>query len=105
MDTIIVEAGVMTKTVVDHTTIGAPIEEVTLTHRVSYADLNLATHSGATELKRRVEETARFACEQLDKLYPFEEKETPTCTRDAVDRSASQVDEAIAAAEKQAQEE
>jgi UrcA family protein len=105
MDTIVVEAGVMTKTVVGHTTIGAPIEEVTLTHRVSYADLNLATHSGAMELKRRVEETARLACEQLDKLYPFEDKETPTCIRDAVDRSESQVDEAIAAAEKQSQEE
>ena len=31
-DTIIIEAGVMTKTVVGHTAIGTPIEEVTLTH-------------------------------------------------------------------------
>ncbi len=103
-DTIVIEAGVMTKTVVGHTAIGAPIEEVTLTHRVSYADLDLATHSGAMELKQRVKDTARLACEQLDKLYPLEEKEAPSCIRQAVERASSQVDDAITTAEEQAKE-
>ena len=105
METIVVRAEAMTKTVVGRTTIGAPVEEVTLTHRVSYADLDLATHSGAMALKRRVKETARLACEQLDKLYPFEDKAEPACIQEAVHRAESQVDEAIVSAERQAKEE
>lgn len=102
METIVVRAEAMTKTVVGRTTIGAPIEEVTLIHRVSYADLDLATHSGAMALKRRVRETARLACEQLDKLYPLEEKQEPACIQDALHGAQSQIDEAIASAEHQA---
>lgn len=105
LETIVVKAGVMVKTVVDQTTIGAPVEEVTLTHRVSYADLDLTKHSDAMELKRRVSETARLACEQLDKLYPFDEKEAPECTSEATANAESQVDEAISAAEQKAKDE
>ena len=102
--TIVIEAGAMTKTVVGHTAIGALIEEVTLTHRVSHADLDLATHSGAIELKQRVKDTARLACEQLDKLYPLEEEEAPCCIRQVVEHASIQVDDAIATAEQQAKD-
>src|SRR5579864_5180539 len=49
---------------------GAPIEIVQLTRHVSYADLDLTTHRGALELERRINDTARAACKQLDTLYP-----------------------------------
>lgn len=105
MQTVVVEAAVMTKTVIGHSDLGAPMEQVTLTHRVSYADLDLATHSGALALEQRVKETARIACEQLDKLYPLEEKQAPECIREAIEKSSGQVQAAIAAAEHSSSEE
>ncbi len=101
---ITVTAGVMTKTVVEHSDIGVPTELVTLTHRVSYADLDLATHSGAVALERRVEAAARTACEQLDKLYPNDEPEAARCIHQAVANASRQVHEAIAVAEHAARE-
>ena len=105
METITITAGVMTKTVIEHSAVGVPTELVTVAHRVSYADLNLATHSGAVALKRRVETAARLACEQLDKLYPNEEPELPRCIHKAVKQASSQVDRAIITAEHQANQE
>ena len=105
METITITAGVMTKTVTERSAIGVPTELVTVAHRVSYADLDLATHSGAVALKRRVEDAARMACEQLDKLYPNEEPELPRCIHQAVRQASRQVDRAIIAAEHQAKQE
>lgn len=105
METITITAGVMAKTTLEHSAIGVPTELVTVAHRVSYADLNLATHSGAMALKRRVESAARQACEQLDKLYPNEEPELPRCIHRAVNQASRQVDRAIITAEHQAKQE
>lgn len=105
METITITAGVMTKTVMERSAIGVPTELVTVSHRVSYADLNLATHSGAMALKRRVETAARMACEQLDKLYPNEEPELSHCIHLAVRKASGQVDRAIMTAEHQAKQE
>jgi len=105
METVTITAGVMTKTTLEHSAVGVPTELVTVAHRVSYADLDLATHSGAMTLKRRVETAARMACEQLDKLYPNEEPELPHCIHVAVRKASSQVDRAIIAAEHQAKQE
>ena len=105
LSTITVEAGVVNKTVVGHSDLGAPIEQVTLSRRVSFSDLDLATHSGAVALKKRVQEAARATCKQLDELYPLEEKNAPACIDKAVADSSRQVDEAIAAAEREAKSE
>jgi UrcA family protein len=88
------------KAVVGRSTIGAPIERVTLTRGVSYADLDLRTYAGAMELKRRVHEAAREACTKLDDLYPFEEREAPACISEAVAAASRQVDSAIARAQR-----
>ena len=88
----------VSKVVVGRSTIGVPIEETTLKRRVSYADLDLTTYAGATELKRRVREAAREACTKLDSLYPYEDRQVPACISDAVAAASRQVNDAIARA-------
>lgn len=88
-------------------TTGAPIDIVQLTRHVSYADLDLATHAGASELEARIKSTAREACRQLEQLYPIGTSEGPgteglNCVKDAIDGAMPQAKTAIAAAEKRA---
>ena len=105
LPTITIGAGVMTKTAVGHSSLGAPLEQVSITHRVSYSDLDLTTVVGATELKQRVKEAAKMACKQLDDLYPLQAKNVNECTRAAVAQASSQVDSAIAGAIREAKAE
>lgn len=99
---ITIGAGVMTRSVIGRSTIGAPIEEATITRRVSYADLDLTTRTGAAELRRRVRDTARIACQQLDALYPAEDQNAPECISTAVAAATPQVKSAIAAVRREA---
>ena len=105
LPTITIGAGILTKTSIGSSSSGIPLEEVTVTHRVSYADLKLTTRAGASELKRRVEETARAACKQLDELYPLEAKNARECTKIAIAKASPQVENAIAGAAKEAKAE
>jgi UrcA family protein len=104
IEEITVQGSRMTREVVGraHST-GAPIELVTLTRHTSYADLDLSTYSGATELRRRVESTAKAACEELDKLFPLTptRENSRTCLRQAIDGTTAQIQAAIDAAEAQ----
>jgi len=79
---------------------GIPIEELQLTRRVGYSDLDLASPSGAKELEKRIEQTAREACKQLDSLYPLEVwlTDRETCVKQAIDGAMAQAKTAIAAA-------
>jgi UrcA family protein len=97
---ITISASGLTKAVVGRTANGGPIEEVTLTRRVGYGDLNLAKTADAAELQRRVEQTAKDSCKELDDRYPFEPKQKEDCTKTTVDKAMVQVRAAIAAAEK-----
>lgn len=81
-------------------TIGAPIELVQLIRRVSYKDLDIATASGAAELQKRIRDTAQSACKQLDTLYPLDHVDTTLCVKEAVNNSTTQVQAAIASAER-----
>lgn len=86
-------------------TVGAPIEIVQLTRRVSYADLDLTTHRGALDLETRINDTAKAACKQLDTLYPLGTTEGSgkggkSCVKDAVDGAMVQAKASIAAAQK-----
>ncbi|MDE2052395.1 MAG: UrcA family protein [Gammaproteobacteria bacterium] len=102
LPTITIGAAVTTKTTIGHSSSGIPMEQVTITHRVSYADLDLATQAGAAELQRRVKETARAACKQLDELYPLEVKNASECTKMSVAQASTQVEKAIAASRREA---
>jgi UrcA family protein len=99
LPTINIQASVVSKKIIGMSSSGVPTEEVTVTRRVSYADLDLKTYSGAQALKQRVKEAAKLACKQIDKLYPLEQSDTPNCIKESVVEADRQVDEAIAAAQ------
>ncbi len=85
------------------TTAGRPGVVVQLSRVVSYADLNVATPSGATELEKRVNDAAKSVCKELEKLYPAgssAELGSGSCVADAIKGATPQVQAAIAAAEK-----
>ena len=76
----------------------SPVELVSLTRRISYSDLDLALHANVLELQRRIEATAREACEQLARLFPLSDPKTPDCVAEAVAGARLQAEQAIRAA-------
>ena len=78
---------------------GAPIEHLTLTWSVGYADLDLSTHSGATALEQRIHARAKAVCHELDRLLPLVTGDHASCVKDAVDGAMGQAHRVIAAAE------
>jgi UrcA family protein len=88
------------KIIVGHSAIGAPVEQITLTRRVGYSDLDLKSKAGADALEKRVAETAKAACEELDKHYPLLQKTSADCVKAAKKEAMVQVDAAVAAAAK-----
>ena len=81
---------------------GRQMPAMSISYRVSYADLNLATHSGAVELEKRIKESATKACEQLRKLYPETTEGNPSCVEGAVKTAMAHANKAIVVAEKAA---
>jgi UrcA family protein len=78
---------------------GIPIVQYSFERAVSYANLDLSTSSGATELKNRVRETAREACDELSAADPLDAPDDDgTCVREATAGAMKQVTAAIAAA-------
>lgn len=93
---IIVEAPYLRQQV-GRTSSGSPIELITLTKRVGYADLNLALQADVEQLNKRINDTAEEACKQIKSLYPLDPSD-PTCVKKAVDGGMAQAKVAIAAA-------
>jgi UrcA family protein len=89
-------------TIVGRSYTGIPIEQYSSKRAVSYANLDLSTPSGAAELKKRVRETAREACEQLQAAYPLDlsddDDDNNTCVSEATAGAMKQAKAAIAAA-------
>jgi UrcA family protein len=81
---------------------GRSTPAVSIVYHVNYTDLNIATHSGAVELEKRIKESATAACEQLAKLYPEGTEPPNGCVQTAVKNAMTQVNKAVAAAEKAA---
>ena len=100
VDEIVVEVPIVRRQV-ERTTSGAKVEVIELRRRVSYADLNLSKYADVTELKTRIETTAKESCEELSDMYPLDPSdrgEIRRCTNQAVDGTEEQVHAAIAAA-------
>jgi UrcA family protein len=91
-----------TAKIVGYTIRGGSIEEVALSYKVSYADLDVATHSGAATFESRINEAAKKACAELDKEYPLAAPGGKSCEKSAVDAAMPKVHSIIAAAEKSA---
>ena len=81
---------------------GAPINGLSLSYRVSYAGLNLATAAGAAALEQRVRSAADAACRELGRMSPLSEPSNAECARASRDKAMVQVRELVAAAAKAA---
>jgi len=91
-----------TEKIVGRTSLGIPIKEVAISYKVSYADLDLATHSGAVALESRISDAARGACKELDKDYPLTMSGDKSCEKSARDVAMAKAHSVIADAEKNA---
>jgi UrcA family protein len=76
-------------------TIGAPIEEVSISVPVSYGDLNLHTGEGVYTLRQRVKQTAHNLCDKLSFRYPIGTPDNDGCYRRAIKYAMPQTDSAV----------
>jgi UrcA family protein len=93
----------LTETPAGHTASGIPINDISLSYGVSYAGLDLASHSGAIELERRVHDAALAACKEISRQRPLDHL-TPDdtgCANAAADTAMPKVHELVATAESQ----
>ncbi len=78
--------------------LGAPIEVLMTTRAVSYADLDLATRSGAAMLRHRVHAAVWSACHQLNDASGAAQPDFFSCARKTEARAMRQVRLAVAVA-------
>jgi|SRR5258708_8369809 UrcA family protein len=95
-----IQAGQVQKTTVGSSYTGIPIERLQVELPVSYANLDLSTVAGAAQLEKRVSETAKEACAQLDAADPIDmsDSDNLSCVREATAGAMKQARAAIAAA-------
>jgi UrcA family protein len=98
MEVVTVEA--VREIVVGKSPIGAPIKELSIRSRVSYADLDLTTAEGAAALEKRVRDTAVSTCKELKVEIPAEGSTEEKCIKEAIEGAAPQIAAAIEAAKK-----
>jgi len=81
---------------------GGPIEMLSLSRGVNYADLDLTTQAGVAEFQKRISDTARAACKQIEDEYPTQRyvlvPANQDCVGTAIKGAAPQASEIIAAA-------
>ena len=94
MEVVTVEA--VREIVVGKSPIGAPIKELTIRSRVSYADLDLTTATGAATLEKRVKEAAASSCKEIKVDVPVEGWTIDRCIREATEDAMVQVNKAVA---------
>jgi hypothetical protein len=87
LDQITVEASRIAIKKVGRSSIGVPIEELSLNAHASMTGLDLATTQGLTEARNRVHAAALSACNQLGRRYPLSEPSDHACASTA-ERSA-----------------
>jgi len=88
-----------------HAQTGIQNETVQLSHTINFADLDLGSAAGASELKSRITNTATQICKQLGTLYPagspgVDTADRDACVKGAVDAAMGQARLAIASAQK-----
>lgn len=98
MEVVTVEA--VREIVVGKTAMGAPIKEMSIRSRVSYADLDLRTAAGVDALKKRVSDTATSTCKEIKVEVPAEGSTVEKCIKEAIDGAAPQIAAAVEAAKK-----
>lgn len=96
MEVVTVEA--VREIIVGKSAIGAPIKELSIRSRVTFADLDLTTAAGAAALQKRVEDTAKSTCKEIKVDLPAEGSSVEKCIKDALAGAQPQIDKAIAEA-------
>jgi UrcA family protein len=84
--------------------LNAPLEKVSLSTHVPYSDLDLASRSGARELRLRVREAARDVCGQLADAYPVYQLNGASCFKTAVENGMVRANAAITTARQNARD-
>ncbi len=97
---VMVQATRVVNTKLIGTSSGIPIIEVSLSYGVSVADLDLASHAGATELEQRVNGAAQAACKELGRQYPDSKPKDAECAKAAAAKAMVKVHQLVAAAVK-----
>jgi UrcA family protein len=77
--------------VVERQRYGVVGQEVLMSVRVSYADLDMKTPAGAATLDQRVKDAANYVCKQLDRRYPVGDPDSFYCAKNAVVDAKPQV--------------
>jgi UrcA family protein len=98
MEVVTVEA--VREIVVGKSAIGAPIKELSIRSRVSYADLDLTTPAGVQALEKRVRDTAVSTCKEIKIDVPAEGSSVDKCIKEALDGATPQINSAVEAAKK-----
>lgn len=98
MEVVTVEA--VREIVVGKSAIGAPIKELSIRSRVSYADLDLTTPAGVQALEKRVRDTAVSTCKEIKVDVPAEGSTVDKCIKEAMDGATPQINAAVEAAKK-----
>ena|ERR1700683_160577 len=98
MGEVTVQASRVVSKTVGKTASGVPIVDISLSYGVSAKDLDLASHTGAMELQKRVTDAAKAACKELDRQYPGSAPSDFDCVKDATARAMVKVNELTAAA-------
>ena len=76
-------------------TIGAPIQQVTLSELVRYDDLNLGSVPGIVALRHRVRDTASRLCHRLAFENPIGTPDAWRCRQEAIADATPRVDAVI----------
>ena len=82
-DRIGIEASQIITRPTGRTTAGFPLEEVWLNERISTAGLDLRTTAGLSEMEKRINTAAFYACHEISQRYPLAEQSDEACARAA----------------------
>lgn len=72
-----------------------PVDQITLSYRVSAKGLDLKTTAGEKALRKRVEDAASAACREIGRLYPLSEPDDFECSRITAHAAMPQVDQMV----------
>ncbi len=98
LDEIIVEASPMEKAAKSDAASPAPgYYKVTMSSRVSYADLDLSQPDAAATLESRIKAAATEVCDGIGKAYPDSGPDTKECAKRAADKAMVEAKKVIAA--------
>jgi UrcA family protein len=87
----------VTTQTVGRSSLGMPINAVTLTYRVGTAGLDLGSPAGLAQAEKRVKDVAETACRELGRLYPDSTPSDAECAKAAADKAVARLKELAAA--------